>query len=186
MSGPSTRIAVTVTFLKQDVPPILTGPQLPADVYMMRVRRCSVAFYRYLYDTVGAPYVWWLRRTLSDGEIGEILAQPGLSIHVLYRDGEPAGFYEIDERSNNTVNLAYFGLMPHAIGKGLGPAFLRSSIDEAWSRNPSAVTVNTCTADHPRALPNYLAAGFHITRSVREVWDVPNRLGLSIPTHLRV
>jgi hypothetical protein len=48
------------------------------------------------------------------------------------------------------------------------------------------VTVNTCTADHPRALPNYLAAGFQVIRTVREIWDVPNRLGLVIPARLKV
>jgi hypothetical protein len=47
------------------------------------------------------------------------------------------------------------------------------------------MTVNTCTADHPRALPNYLAAGFVEIRRVREVWDIPRRLGLRIPDHLR-
>ena len=50
----------------------------------------------------------------------------------------------------------------------------------------TALTVNTCTADHPRALPGYLRAGFRPLRAVREVWDVPNQLGLSIPERLRV
>jgi hypothetical protein len=35
-------------------------------------------------------------------------------------------------------------------------------------------------------LPNYLRAGFHKVRVIDEVWDVPNRLGLVIPAHLRV
>jgi hypothetical protein len=48
------------------------------------------------------------------------------------------------------------------------------------------MTVNTCTADHPRALPTYLRAGFQKVRQVREVWDVPLRLGLRIPDHLRI
>ena len=47
-----------------------------------------------------------------------------------------------------------------------------------------AVTVNTCTADHPRALPGYVRAGFRPVRHVREVWDVPVRLGLKIPDNL--
>ena len=47
-----------------------------------------------------------------------------------------------------------------------------------------AVTVNTCTADHPRALPAYVSAGFQRLRTVREVWPVPTRLGLTIPPHL--
>jgi len=47
------------------------------------------------------------------------------------------------------------------------------------------MTVNTCTADHPRALPAYLRAGFRMVRQVREVWDVPDGLGMRIPDGLR-
>ena len=47
------------------------------------------------------------------------------------------------------------------------------------------MTVNTCNADHPRALPNYLAAGFREYRRGDEVWDIPTRLGFTIPEHLR-
>jgi GNAT superfamily N-acetyltransferase len=146
----------------------------------------SVAFYRYLYDTVGAPYCWWLRRTMPDSQLAELLAAPGVSLHVLYRDNEPAGFYELDARAPATVNLSYFGLLPHAIGQGLGVALLRAAMRTAWAHKPRALTVNTCTADHPRAMPNYLRAGFVPTRTQREIWDIPNRLGLRIPEHLRV
>ncbi len=186
MSGPTTRIAVTVTFLRQDAPPAELGPILPADTVLVRLPRPTARFYRYLYDTVGAPYVWWLRRTMPLSQISELLGHPGVSIHVLYRDYEPAGFFELDARAGGTVNLSYFGLMPHAVGQGLGRAFLRAAIDQAWGLGPRAVTVNTCTADHPRALPTYLRAGFEKVRAVREIWDVPNHLGLEIPTHLRV
>jgi hypothetical protein len=151
-----------------------------------RVRRCSVQFYRYLYFTVGRDYVWWLRRTLNDAELGSILGHPAVSIHVLYRDGEPAGFYELDRRTEGgVINLSYFGLMPHAVGTGMGMAFLRHAVDAAWAEGAQAVTVNTCTADHPRALPNYLSVGFTKLRTVRENWRVPARLGLPIPAHLR-
>jgi hypothetical protein len=47
------------------------------------------------------------------------------------------------------------------------------------------VTVNTCTADHPRALPIYLAAGFRLVQVVREEWDIPASLNMSLPVHLR-
>ncbi|MEJ0045499.1 MAG: GNAT family N-acetyltransferase [Rhodospirillales bacterium] len=173
MSGPFTRIAVTVTFLRQEFQPVLPGPRMPADTTIVRLGAPTVAFYRYLYDTVGAPYVWWLRRTVPDEEIALMLGSPAVSIHVLYRDGEPAGFFELEERGAVAVNLSYFGLMPHLVGHGMGPAFLRAAIDEAWSRGPQTVTVNTCTADHPRAMPTYLRAGFSPVRTVREVWDVP-------------
>ncbi len=186
MSGPATRIAVTVTFLRQESPPITPVPGLPADTSLVRLPRPSVEFYRYLYDTVGAPYVWWLRRTVPKAQLAAMLASPGVSIHVLYRDHEPAGFFELDARAGSTVNLSYFGLMPQSIGRGLGASLLRAAIDRAWAMQPHAMTVNTCTADHPRALPTYLKAGFVKLRSVREIWDVPNHLGLVIPPHLKI
>ena len=183
---PVTRVGVTVTFLRMDRRPADASPPFPPGLEVVRVAACSVAFYRYLYDTVGADYVWWLRRTMPDAELAALLAHPAVSIHVLYGGGEPAGFFELDGRNWPDVNLSYFGLMPRAVGTGVGSAFLRAAVDEAWSRNPRGMTVNTCTADHPRALPTYLRAGFRPVRQVREVWNVPVRLGLRIPDALRV
>ena len=182
----TTRVAVTVMFLRMDTPPGPPPPSAPGGVDVVRLAQPSVGFYRYLYDTVGAPHLWWLRRSLPDNSIAPLLADPAVSVHVLYRGGEPAGFFELDARSRPDVNLSYFGLMPHAVGTGIGSWFLRRAVDEAFSGSGRGVTVNTCTADHPRALPTYLRTGFRPIRSVREVWDVPNRLGLAIPDHLRV
>ncbi len=183
---PATKIAVTVTFLRMDRPPSNPAPTLPPDTTLLRLSRPSLCFYRYLYDTVGAPHVWWLRRAMPDSALSGILEDPAVSIHVLYRGGEPVGFFELDGRSRPDVNLSYFGLMPHAVGHGMGSAFLRAAVDDAFAASVRGVTVNTCTADHPRALPTYLRTGFKPVRSVREIWDVPTRLGMTIPDHLRV
>ncbi len=179
------RVAVTVTFLRMERPPTEAAPALPTSCQVVRVAACSVPFYRYLYDTVGADYVWWLRRTLPDTDLAALLKDRLVSIHVLYRGGEPGGFFELDARTWPDVNLSYFGLMPHAIGTGLGYRFLRQAVDTVWRQGPRAMTVNTCTADHPRALPGYLRAGFRPVRQVRELWNVPLRLGMRIPAHLR-
>lgn len=181
-----TPVAVDVTFLRMDRPPEQAGPPLPPAATMQQAMHCSVGFYRYLYHTVGQRHVWWLRRTLPDAELAEILGDPDVAVHVLYRDGEPAGFYELDRRNWPAVNLAYFGLLPHVVGSGLGRALLGQAIADAWMPGARVLTVNTCTADHPRALPNYFAAGFHRLRTVREVWRVPMRLGLPIPDRLRL
>jgi GNAT superfamily N-acetyltransferase len=186
MPEPTTPVAVDVTFLRMDRPPEEPAPPLPPGAEVRAATRCTVGFYRYLYHTVGHDYVWWLRRTLSDAELAQVLGDPDISVHVLYQDGEPAGFYELDRRNRPLLNLAYFGLLPHAIGRGLGGALLRHAVDAAWAETGRGVTVNTCTADHPRALPNYVAAGFVKLRTVREVWQVPQRLGLPIPARLRV
>lgn len=184
---PTTRIAVDVTFLRMDRRPVEPAPPLP---YGLRVEqcfpRCSVALYRELYATVGEDYVWWLRRTLNDAELNAVLSDRAISVHVL-RDAEgELGFYELDRRGWPAINLAYFGLYPRAVGLGIGMGFLMHAVQAAWGESPVAVTVNTCTADHPRALPNYLKAGFTRLRTVREEWPVPDRLGLPIPDRLRI
>jgi GNAT superfamily N-acetyltransferase len=181
---PVQEVAVDVTFLRMEARPADPARPLPPGARVEHARRCSVPYYRYLYDTVGEPWLWWMRRTATDAELAALLAMPAISVHVLMQDGEPAGFYELDRRNPHAVNLAYFGLMPWAIGTGVGGAFLRHAVDMAWAAGRPAVTVNTCTADHPRALPAYLSVGFRRLRTVREVWPVPLRLGLKVPALL--
>ncbi|MFB9968595.1 GNAT family N-acetyltransferase [Pseudoroseomonas cervicalis] len=153
---PAVRVAVDVTFLRMAAPPADAPPPLPEGVRLERLARCSVPFYRFLYNTVGQDYVWWLRRAAADEELARVLGDPAVSIHVLYQGGEPAGFFELEQRQGGTTNLAYFGLLPRAVGTGIGRAFLRAAIDTAWAGGCDLLTVNTCTADHARALPNYL------------------------------
>lgn len=179
-------VTVEVTFLRMVAPPTEAPSPIPEGAGVLRLPRPTVPFYRYLYDTTGRDWCWWLRRTVSDERLRRILADPHISVHVLYRDGEPAGFYELERRPDRSTNLSYFGLMPHAIGLGIGRAFLRDAVDTAWSEGCASLTVNTCTADHPRALPNYLAAGFSIVRRVREEWPVPANLDLRLPAPPRM
>lgn len=185
MNEASTRAFVTVTFLAMSRRPEGDAP-LPDNVRFSRVFPCPVEFYRYLYNEVGADYLWWMRRAETDARLAAHLANPQIAVHVLEIDGVAAGMAELDFRPLVTVNLSYFGLMRHAIGRGLGYPFLLAALQEAWRREPRAVTVNTCTADHPRALPMYLRAGFVKLRSVDEVWDIPDRVGLHVPPRLQV
>jgi GNAT superfamily N-acetyltransferase len=186
LSDPVARISVVVTFLRMDAAPAAPPPPLPDAAEIRHEAECDVARYRYFYNTVGGDYVWWLRRTMPDRQLAALLRDPDTEIHVLTHHGEPAGFFELDRSNAPLVNLSYFGLLPHAVGHHLGYAFLRHAIATAWSGNTRALTVNTCTADHPRALPTYLRAGFRTIRQMREDWDVPERLGLVIPDRLRI
>ena len=183
---PVTKVGVTVTFLRMDRPPTSLAPGLAAGFQIVKAETPSVAFYRYLYNTVGADYLWWLRRTTPDEELAALLRDNAVAIYTLFSRGEPAGFFELDARTWPDVNLAYFGLMPSAIGFGTGYAFLRAAVDEVWRHNAKGMTVNTCTADHPRALPNYLRVGFRVMRQVLETWAVPNHLGMRIPGRLKL
>ncbi|MDD9922100.1 MAG: hypothetical protein OXQ92_07465, partial [Boseongicola sp.] len=70
-------------------------------------------------------------------------------------------FFLLEDAEDGTVDLAYFGMVPEAIGKGLGAWLLKTAILTAWDRpNTQRLTVNTCTLDHPRALATYQKHGF--------------------------
>ncbi len=181
-----TRVGVTVTFMRMTERPSGPSPALPANAEVRRLRSPTNDEYRALQTKVGHPYLWWLRRVMPDAELTAVLRNPQVAIHVLYLDGAEAGFYELDATSWPYINLNYFGLMPHALGRGLGAAFLRHAIDNAWSGPIRGMTVNTCTADHPRALPNYLRAGFDVVRQVQETWAIPDALGMKVPSALLV
>jgi GNAT superfamily N-acetyltransferase len=181
------RALVTVVFLRMARPPARPPALLPPGVTLRR-ERLAVPDYRRLYHDVGTPWLWWLRRLMPDEQLARHLASPQVSTHVLRVNGREAGFFETDATHWPYVNLNYFGLKPEYIGRGLGRKFLNAAVDSVYlgaASQLAGMTVNTCSADHPRALANYLAAGFVEYRRVREVWDIPVRLGLSVPAHLR-
>ena len=68
--------------------------------------------------------------------------------------------------ADGVVEIAYFGLLPEFIGRGAGRSLLAAAINRAWSwrGTTTRVWLHTCSLDHPRALPNYLAAGFRVVR----------------------
>ncbi len=183
---PTDRALVTVTFLRMNSRPVVTPAALPAPATVRR-ESLDVPGYRALYDTVGGPWLWWLRRIMPDALLARHLASPHVAVHVLRVEGAVAGFFETDAGAWPDVNLNYFGLLPERIGQGLGKPLLGVAIGSVFNGAAGlrGMTVNTCTADHPRALPNYQAAGFTQTRQAREVWDIPRRLGLTVPAALR-
>jgi GNAT superfamily N-acetyltransferase len=129
---------------------------------VIHAKKPTVAYYRFLYHSVGGDYDWTSRKKLSDAELVAIIHDPRDEVHVLMVDGVPAGFAELDRRREGEIELVQFGLMPEFIGKGLGRYFLQWTIDKAWSYNPKRFWLHTCTKDHPAALPNYLKAGFAV------------------------
>lgn len=154
-------IPVTITHLEMFAP-LAHYPPLPLgqNVALLSTQAMPRHFYRYLMDRVGRQWQWVDRLTLSDEELDAQLAQPSRIITVLYLDGAPAGFFEIAPLGDGRAELAYFGMMPHATGRGLGRWFLGAAIAAAWSINPSSVIVQTCTLDHPAALSLYQKLGF--------------------------
>ncbi|WP_373087076.1 GNAT family N-acetyltransferase [Sneathiella sp.] len=158
---------VTITYLEMQERSLSGNPPPPpsAPHAIIRAENPTVSFYRYLYDTVGRDWAWIDRKLLSDEELEKIISNPDTEIYVLSIRGVPAGYAELNAAGlPAVVDLAYFGIMPEFIGMRLGPYFLNWVLDEAWNKDPERVTVNTCTLDHPKALPMYQRSGFEPVR----------------------
>ena len=152
---------MTVTFFEMTEKPAMPPPPAPRGRHaILKAERPAPHFYRYLYDTIGEPYLWVDRRKLAAEKLAEIIQHPLNALYILYTEGSPAGMAEIDFRKEGAANIAYFGLMPEAIGQRLGHYFLYHTCLNAWAHPIRRLTVNTCTLDHPRALPLYQRIGF--------------------------
>ncbi len=91
-------------------------------------------------------------------------------------DGSPAGYFELEDQPNGSVEICYFGLLPAFLGQGMGGALLTDAVRAAWNRGASRVWLHTCSLDHPSALGNYLARGFSLFDTVTTLEDVPERM----------
>src|SRR4051812_40191288 len=70
-------LEVTVTYLEMKARPAASLPPQPAIPYRIeRVQNPSVPFYRFLYNTVGEPWLWHERRRVKDTALAAILANP--------------------------------------------------------------------------------------------------------------
>jgi GNAT superfamily N-acetyltransferase len=131
------------------------------DVAVAHVPDPSPALYRLCYRTVGAQYHWRDRWDWSDAEIRAHLANPDNTLYVATRAGTLAGYYELRwVADDDSVEIAYFGLAPGELGRGLGKHLLSCAVRDAWALRPKRVWLHTCTLDHPNAMPNYVARGF--------------------------
>ncbi|HWC62585.1 MAG TPA: GNAT family N-acetyltransferase [Rhizomicrobium sp.] len=155
------RVPMTVTFLEMRSKPSALPPPAPKGRHaILRAEKPPPHFYRYLYDTIGEKYFWVDRRKIPLEKLAEIIHAPTNFLYVLYTEGNPAGMAEMDLRPDGSANIAYFGLMPEAMGRHLGFYFLYHTCMNAWAHPITRLTVNTCTLDSPRALPLYQRVGF--------------------------
>ncbi len=175
-----------ITYLEMHERPQM--PRVPAPLVaklaLMLAENCTVSFYRYLYETVGTPWLWYERRLLDDGALAAEIKKPSTEIFVLYAGGVPAGYFELDAAPPRETELRYFGLVPEFIGFGLGPFLLQAAIDRAWSRPIGRLWVHTRTFDHPKALSHYQRAGFVVYARQKLRFEDPRSRGI-LPRSLR-
>ena len=154
------------TYLEMRDPAQLSPARTPAvQVDIAREYACLPSTYRDLYLGVGAPYHWTDRAGWTDEQIAAHLGQRTISIFIARVTGVVAGFFELREYEEGSVEIAYFGLMPEFVGQGLGGHLLTAAVREAWDLKPTLVWVHTSSLDHEAALTNYLRRGFGVART---------------------
>lgn len=156
-------VAYIVTFLEMTERPGYAWPHTPNSMTgaLLRAENPPVWYFRALYDAVGRDYAWTDLHESEDAKIGDWLTHKDVGFYSLIDHGWPQGFFLLDWRAGDVCDLCYFGLVPSAVGRGLGSWMMRTAILTAWEREGlSKLIVNTCTLDHPRALIQYQKHGF--------------------------
>jgi len=163
---------VTTWYLEQTGPDELRPARPPAqDVQIVRAEIPSPEFSRFLYTAVGGDWRWTDRLPWTWRQWKECLDRPGTETWVAWLRGTPAGYVELSAGDGTgDVEIAYFGLLPYAIGQGIGGHLLTVGTQRAWDladRWPGLaptrrVWLHTCSLDSPVALANYQARGFRI------------------------
>lgn len=179
------KLHVVTTVLEMTTHPLRPTTSRPKGVLaLLHARRPTVSFYRYLYDTAGEAWFWWERRALDDDELLNIIHDDLVEIYVLYVDGVPGAFAELDLRGlrrAGTIDLSHAATLPEFLGRGYGHYLLTWTIDTAWRHEPKRLTARARSLDHPRATALLQRLGFTPCEQHEAEIDDPRRSGLIPP-----
>ncbi|QLF70564.1 GNAT family N-acetyltransferase [Peteryoungia desertarenae] len=175
---PPGTIANVVTCLEMTARPTESSRHQPeAPGTLCRLRAEDLTLYRSIFRAVGEDWLWMSRLVMSDEDLSAILADDRVEAYAVM-DGEgPVGLLELDFRETGTCELAFFGLVPDAIGKGAGRWLMNQALERAWSAPVHRFWVHTCSFDHPAALGFYQRSGFRPYASFVEVIEDPRLSG---------
>ncbi len=153
-------MGVTTWTLALDDPGGVRPPARPAPAGWEVQERRDPAVNEDLYQRVGAPHAWTDRLGWAPERWAAWAGRVETWVGVL--DGEVLGLFELDPGAEE-AEIAIFGLVPEATGRGLGGHFLTAALRRGFALAPR-VWVHTCSLDGPHALANYRARGLVVVR----------------------
>ena len=171
---PDGQVGAVVTYLEMTERP-KPRPLPSAPLRLETWRDPDPAKYRLLFRRVGGKWLWFSRLAMSDDRLRSEMAE----IHaVVDPAGVEVGMLELDFRTPGECLIRFLGLVPELAGRGHGKWLFAQTLALAWRPGVTIVRVNTCSLDHPAALPAYLTAGFHAVRRAFESFPDPRLTGL--------
>jgi GNAT superfamily N-acetyltransferase len=144
---------------------------------LVRIERPDLTAYRDLFRRIGTEWLWFSRLVMADETLRGILESPDVEVYVLREGRRDIGLLELDFRTPGDCELAFFGLVPEAIGSGLGRYLMDQALARAWARPIRRLWVHTCTFDHPSAVAFYTRSGFRVYALEVEIADDPRLTG---------
>jgi GNAT superfamily N-acetyltransferase len=174
---PPGKIAASVTYLEQRERPAPRPDPAIDGLALTPLGGGEAERYLALFSAVGEPWLWFGRRILAREALVALLDDPQIEAFALSRDGVDIGLLELDRRSEGEVELAYFGLVPDAVGGGAGRWLMNRALERAWASAPWRVFVHTCNFDHPQAVAFYMRSGFVPYARAIEIADDPRLTG---------
>ena len=171
---PPGHLGAVVTYLEMNGRPA-PRPMPDAPLRMVRWREIDPAKYRQLFERVGGRWLWYTRLAMDDAALLASVAE----VHAVVDRGRvEVGMVELDFRTERECLIRFLGLVPELAGRGLGKWLFARTLALAWRPGIERVHVNTCSLDHPAALPSYLKAGFTPYRRSIETFPDPRLAGL--------
>jgi GNAT superfamily N-acetyltransferase len=172
------KLATLVTYLEMTAPPAGRPRPAPEGYALRSVERWDAAAFKRLYVEIGWEWLWSSRLLMPEDALVARLHQPGTRAWTPVVGDRPVGVLEMDFADPASVEISFFGLVPDAVGAGVGRWLMEQAIGIAFSRPETRrLWLHTCHFDSPQALPFYQRLGFRPYARAVEVFDDPRLLG---------
>lgn len=137
-------------------------PATPTEIH--RAMQPTPELGRFLYTAAGGNWYWIDRLLWNYDEWLARLSHPRVETWVMYEAGTPAAYFELDGTAGGDVEIAYLGVVPAFMGRGLG----RSSPRRSAGRGRWELVACGCTralSTHPTRWRTIVLAGCGSSRS---------------------
>ena len=143
-------IAVTTYYLEMLDPRDLRPKRSPrTDLGLACINPPMPELNRFFYTAAGAGWYWHDRLPWTYQDWHAYLNRPELETWMLTVNGTPAGYFELEGQPDANVEVAYFGLLPAFVGKGLGGHLQPRGLGKYIARGLRQYKQETCEMDLP-------------------------------------